>query len=92
MGGPWRSFTSWYGFNDSLSQLVSDYVIILLEDSWILFEPAKQALESVHAQLVVVWQRVMEFPPRKGDLVPPVLKGDDSGEILIERPLFLSDS
>ena len=50
-----------YSFNDSLSQLVLDYVIILLEDSWILSELAKQALESVYAQLVVVWQRIMEL-------------------------------
>ena len=46
------------------SQLVSDYGIILLEDSWILFEPAKQSLEPVYTQLVVVWQWIMKLSPR----------------------------
>ena len=64
LSGSWRSLVCWDSFNDSLSQLMLDYVIILLEDGWIVFESAKQALESVYAQLIVVWQWMVELPPR----------------------------
>ena len=91
MGGPQRGFASWYSFNDSLSQLVLNYVI-LLKDGWILFQPTEQTLESVDAQLVIVWQRVMEHSPGKGNLVSPILELDDIGEVIIERPFFTLNS
>ena len=60
----WRGFVRWDGFNDFPIQQILDYVFVLLKNSWILFESAKQTLESVYAQPIVVWQWITELPPR----------------------------
>jgi len=63
VGNPWGGLIRWDSFNDSLPQLILDRVIILIQDSWLLLESAKQALKSVHTQLIIVGQRAMKLLP-----------------------------